>query len=685
VKDGDTREHVPPGWETRASGAARRLLARGLSLLLAACFAGDRVAMAEPWSASIAPTWSGQYRQLTEREQALRSELAALPPQPVSQQSERIGWHSNFSLNTNATKWLQIDLGAVQSFDAVVLAPVDVAYGAYAGPGFGFPVRFRVESSDDAVFSAPRLLAAFDEADFTNPGNAPVFIATPGAEGRFVRVTATRLWPRGDRALLALGEVFVLRGERNLAAGAAVTVSDAYNNPPAWQPANATDGQTALGAPVEVTPAPGNGWHARGSEKSPDVAKWVQVDLGRELPLDEVRLYPARPKDFPARRGFGFPPRFRVEAAHAADFQDPITLLDHTQADYENPAENPVVIPAPGVTARFVRVTATRLWARTNDYIFALAEIEVLSAGKNAALGAEVSSLDGIQAPSWSSPFLVDGFNSQGRIVPPPEWLRGLSRRREVEWELSRIAAEQRRVAEVFATTATRWITGAALLMAGALALWLQRRARARRREVEQLRQRIAGDLHDEIGSNLGSIALLSQMALRQPGDAHGDLAEINRVARETADSMRDLVWFIKPSALTSSDFVTKLRETAATMLTGLEWTFDAAAPTGPWSLEFKRQVFLIFKEALHNARRHAAASRVEIQLAERDGIFELAIADNGCGFALNGSSSGHGLVSMQQRAQALGGALALDSAPGAGTRVTLKMKMTSQWRAVTG
>jgi len=64
------------------------------------------------------------------------------------------------------------------------------------------------------------LLAAFDGEDFPNPGNAPVFLPTPGAQGRFVRLTATRLWPRGDRALLALGEIMILRGEADLAAGA---------------------------------------------------------------------------------------------------------------------------------------------------------------------------------------------------------------------------------------------------------------------------------------------------------------------------------------------------------------------------------------------------------------------------------------------------------------------------------
>lgn len=635
----------------------------------------------EPWLATAARLLSPKFRQLEARERALRLESRSLPLSPVSQQSERIGWHSTFSSNPNATKWLQVDLGRVQPFDSVTLVPVDVAYGTHAGPGFGFPVRFRVEASDEAAFSEPRLLSAFDGEDFPNPENSPVFLETPGAEGRYVRVTATRLWPRGDLALLALGEVVILHGEADLAAGAPVIASDAYNNPPAWQPANATDGQTVLGAPIEVMTTPGNGWHAT-IARAPDTTKWVQVDLGRDVPLDEVRLYPARPKDFPARRGFGFPPRFRVEVSDDAEFTHPRMIMDRTQADFENPAENAVIVPAGGKEARFVRVTATRLWARSNDFIFALAELEVWSAGENVARSGVVTSLDSIEAASWSRRFLNDGYNSQGRIVPLPEWLRGLSRRREVEFEMGRIATAERQTAEAIARASVGWGIGVIVFIAAVLAVWLRYRTRVRRREMEQLRLRIAGDLHDEIGSNLGSIALLSQMALRDPGEAQGDLAEINRVARETADSMRDLVWFIKPSKLEAGDFVAKLRETAATMLAGVEWTFEGTVPAEAWPLELKRQVFLIFKEALHNIRRHASASRVQIRFAEESGMMEMVVEDNGRGFTTNGSSSGHGLVSMRQRAEALGGSLVLDSGIGSGAGVTLKVKVTSHRRA---
>jgi signal transduction histidine kinase len=633
------------------------------------------MAAEENWFVPVARTFSPRLRQILEREQQLREELRTLPPAPVSQQSERIGWHSRFAANPNVTKWLQLDLGRAQSFDAIVLVPVDVAYGTRPGPGFGFPLRFRVETSDDPAFSEPRLIAAFDDVDFPNPGNAPVFLSAPaGAAGRFIRVTATRLWPRGDRALFALGEVFVFRDGLNIAAGVPVTASDAYDNAPTWEPANATDGQSVLGPPVQITPTPGNGWHAQ-IAKSPDVVKWVQVDLGASTPLDEVRLYPARPKDFPARSGFGFPLRFRVEVSNDADFSQPAMLLDQTREDFVSPAENPVMIPVHDVSARYVRVTATRLWERNNDFIFALAELEAWSGGRNIALGATVTSLDSIESPSWSRQFLVDGFNSQGRILNLSDWLHGLSRRREIEQELVRLDAQRSRSVSALISTVARWSAGA-MLLAGAIAVWsMRRRARTRRREVEALRHRIAGDLHDEIGSNLGSIALLSQMALRQPGEARADLEEINRVARETAASMRDIVWLIKPGISGGEDFVVKLRETAAVMLTGLEWEFDADPLTRPLSLEWKREVLLIFKEALHNIRRHAAARKVIIHLADSEGGFVLQISDDGVGFDTSSPSAGHGLASQRQRASVLDGDWQVESSPGHGTKVALRVR----------
>lgn len=161
--------------------------------------------------------------------------------------------------------------------------------------------------------------------------------------------------------------------------------------------------------------SPTNGYHSA-IMSSANAVKWVQVDLGTSRAVDEIWLIPARPTDFPDTPGFGFPIRFRVETSDNSDFRSPHLLAEYTAADYPNPGDEPVRIRADGASARFVRVTATRLWRRTGDYVFALAELQVVSQGVNVACGKPVTALDSIEAGRWSVRNLVDGFTSRGQL-----------------------------------------------------------------------------------------------------------------------------------------------------------------------------------------------------------------------------------------------------------------------------
>jgi hypothetical protein len=180
-------------------------------------------------------------------------------------------------------------------------------------------------------------------------------------------------------------------------------------------------------APGRGRPSPSNGYHSA-IERRPDVTKWVEVDLGKALPIDEIRLVPARPTDFADTPGFGFPPRYSLEL-------DSATLV---VAAGGNPGDAPVAYSVGGREARVVRVTATRLWERTQDYVFALAELQVISRGVNVAAGATVAALDSIEAGRWSRKYLVDGFDSRAALpVAPTERLR------EVERELASLPQAQ--------------------------------------------------------------------------------------------------------------------------------------------------------------------------------------------------------------------------------------------------
>ena len=154
------------------------------------------------------------------------------------------------------------------------------------------------------------------------------------------------------------------------------------------------------------------GWHSQ-TEARADAVKWVQVDLGVSIPLERI-VYAACHDDFNGiGAGFGFPPRFRVEASDDAGFATAVSLLeDHTQADLPNPGVTPRELKPAGIHARYVRVTATKLAPRQNDFIFALGELQVFDqAGRNLALGAEVTASDSIEAePRWGRRNLTDGY-----------------------------------------------------------------------------------------------------------------------------------------------------------------------------------------------------------------------------------------------------------------------------------
>ncbi|MBI1830698.1 MAG: DUF1553 domain-containing protein, partial [Planctomycetes bacterium] len=200
------------------------------------------------------------------------------------------------------------------------------------------------------------------------------------------------------------------------------------------------------------TTSPTNGYHSA-IEKTPDAPKWVQVDLGRAISIAHVRLLPARPTDFPDTPGFGFPARFKIAVTDDVTFAKAQVVADHAGADLANPGDQPMTIPV-GVKARYVRVAAKKLWKRSNDYVFALAELQVYDeAGKNVALGAKVTALDTIEAGRWSTRHLVDGFTSRQRLLADAPAVRD---RLAAEADVYRARAERQRTFHMLIDADTR-------------------------------------------------------------------------------------------------------------------------------------------------------------------------------------------------------------------------------------
>ena len=167
------------------------------------------------------------------------------------------------------------------------------------------------------------------------------------------------------------------------------------------------------------------GWHSEIAPRETDL-KWVQVDLGRSVPLDRIVLAPCRDAFNNIGDGFGFPRRFLVEIAEDAAFATgATTITNRTEEDLPNPGVARQTLALGGKSARYIRVTATKLAPRQDDFIFALAELEAFdAAGTNLARQATVTSLDSIESPPrWARQNLVDG-RGPGRPVAPEEITR---------------------------------------------------------------------------------------------------------------------------------------------------------------------------------------------------------------------------------------------------------------------
>lgn len=187
---------------------------------------------------------------------------------------------------------------------------------------------------------------------------------------------------------------------------------------------------------VELAPKRAEYGYHSGIAANPATEKWVEIDLGRDVEIRSLVLHPCHDEFAGIGAGFGFPARFRVESAAESDRVSapngtPQLLLDQTAADFPNPGVSAVAADA-GVTARYVRVSAVKLATRQNDYIFALAELEIFNAeGKNVAASAVVSALDSIEAPDrWRKTNLTDGIWPAAANPEAVARLADLTRRR---------------------------------------------------------------------------------------------------------------------------------------------------------------------------------------------------------------------------------------------------------------
>ncbi|MEO8068265.1 MAG: tetratricopeptide repeat protein [Flavobacteriales bacterium] len=204
--------------------------------------------------------------------------------------------------------------------------------------------------------------------------------------------------------------------------------------------------------------------------------------------------------------------------------------------------------------------------------------------------------------------------------------------------------------------------------------------ASEKQREAEQVRTRIARDVHDEIGSELTKITLLIAQTKRdQARTSAGPLPHLDGIAslsRQVSASLNDIVWAVDPRHDSVQALVVHAQHYTERMLENstarIEQHFLHTGPDRPLDPATKRNIFLLLKEALNNALKYANAERISVSLTTDERGFALCVADNGVGFDAEAMRrKGNGLRNMEARCAALGATLEISSSPSEGCTVT--------------
>jgi signal transduction histidine kinase len=230
------------------------------------------------------------------------------------------------------------------------------------------------------------------------------------------------------------------------------------------------------------------------------------------------------------------------------------------------------------------------------------------------------------------------------------------------------------------------WFIAAAAFVTIGIGLALHRLRVRQLLALERIRQQVATDLHDDIGSGLSQIAVLSEVASRRvpPGSAPA-MHEIAGLARAMRESMGEIVWAIDPRRDRLADLVRRMRHAAFNLLEAADVRVEFVAPDedvigkmalGPAS---RRHVLLAFKEVMTNIARHAHATQVRVDITVGKGTLSMTVADDGLGFDPKADHQGHGLASLKARAAALAGTLDIASSAGRGTTVRFVVPLSGR------
>jgi two-component system sensor histidine kinase UhpB len=246
----------------------------------------------------------------------------------------------------------------------------------------------------------------------------------------------------------------------------------------------------------------------------------------------------------------------------------------------------------------------------------------------------------------------------------------------EKDKELKNLALGRHRAIQVGIAIALALVIIIALLLVNRYRINNQVKRMA---EIERMRNTIARDLHDDIGSTLSTINIISKLAMHEnPGGNSLHLTRISEQSSRMMESMADMVWSINPVNDSMEKVIVKMKVFTSEILEpkNISYRFSGEGTLNGLTLdaEKRKNLFLIFKEAINNAAKYSGATAVEITLKQSAEKLVMTVSDNGQGFDEQCVKNGNGLKNMDARAQSINAQFKLTSAVSRGTCIEVEL-----------
>ena len=620
---------------------------------------------------------------LEERLTAIDAELSELARYSLRSGVGSIGFRSELHTSSEPHEWVEVKFNRAYPIDEIVLVPALWRDSKNGFQSDAFPAAFRIVAGMDN--SKGSVIATYSSTDGFLPRIAPLIIHTEDLSASWIRIEATQLSKRAfdGNYVFQLSELMVFSAQQNVALRRPVTASswDVKGLAHAWDMPYLVDGYM----PYLMDAATGDSSVAYIASIKKHNA--LTVDLGEPYRISGIHLHTVDQSDTVPQAysgSLGLPEKLTINGGLKSDLSDASPLLEVELKSLTD--SGPIMMwPLSGTSCRYVQITVPE---GTPASRFGFAEIEIFAKNQNIALYKTVRPQGGApllaDPPNRSLINLTDGRNLYGNIIPIRSWMAQLARRHDLEIERPVVVAalDERYTQQKRNLRGLAWL---AALLAVTIGFILLIDRILRLRQAQKIRLRFAADLHDELGANIHSIGLLTDLA-REP-QTHEQLLELLDHTRTFTQRSGTAVRYFTNSLETNNlcaDLVEEMKRSSDRMLGDIEHDllFDGEDILHELKPHKRIDIFFFYKEALNNIVQHAGATHASVRLVATAQYINLTITDNGRGIQ---PSPGRIIVprSLKRRANLMGARVSAEQVPEGGTRVQLKLKTKGRmlWR----